>query len=414
MFYREYAINRYRQHCRAACALGVLLAAALCPVVASASDIVVLIDGTRHEGTVASIDKDGVVKGPGLAEGIRLSEVREIARDNKLSPATEHLVLYLFGGGQIIAEQVTIEDEKCAVTLKSGKKLDLPMSAIAGVRTLSDPKKIADLRNTDALRASAPDPGTKDILFIVTKGKVAPVRGIFERLTADEIEFVYNDKKRDVERSRSFGFVLAHVKDAPDLAGHVKVSLVDGSQIWCHIEEFKDDKLAVKLPADVDVAISWGDVVRLDVRNDRLVFVSDLTPTAVQQQPIVAFPRRWQRNRNILGHVLQLGEQQYTNGIGVQPLTNLTYARPDGFDTLAATVGIDAVSKGRGDCEFVVLAGEKELIRKRVRGGEKPVELRVSVAGHADITLRVEAGADLDLSDYANWCDVRFIKTNKE
>ena len=414
MLQHDIPIRSFRRHRHTACALGVMLVAGFGSTIVNAADVVVLIDGKRHEGTVESIDKEGVVSGSGLASGIRLDEVREIARDVKPNPAAEHILLHLFGGGQIIAEQVTLEDEKCVVTLKSGKKLDLPMSAVAGVRTLPDPKAIAALQNNDSLRAAVADPGTRDILFIVTKGKVAPVPGFFERLTDKEIEFTYKDKKRTVERSRIFGFMLAQVKDAPDLAGHVKVSLTDGSQIWCRVDGFKDGNLAAKLPVGGEVALPWNDVVRLDVRNDRLVFLSDLTPKAIQEQPIVAFPRRWQTNRNVLGQVLQLGERQFTNGIGVQPRTSLTYERPEGFDSLAATIGIDAVAKGRGDCEFVVLAGDKELVRKRVRGGEEPVELRVTIADHAELTLRVEAGADLDLSDYANWCDVRFIKSNKE
>ena len=61
-----------------------------------------------------------------------------------------------------------------------------------------------------------------------------------------------------------------------------------------------------------------------------------------------------------------------------------------------------------------MLAGDEELARKRVRGGDEPVKIQLPVADFDEVTLVVEAGEDLDLSDYANWCDVRFIKSDKK
>jgi hypothetical protein len=389
--------------------------------ISAATDTVILIDGKKMQAKVASIDSNGLLGGEGLPANIPLSEVREISRTISLNEPAVHRVLYLYGGGHLIVKQVTLEDEKCVAHLISGTKLALPMSAVAGVRILDDPKKIGELQNSSDLREAASDPeetGTKDLLFVISTAddrppKVQRASGVFEKLTADKVEFVWKDKRRVISRDKVFGFALAQVSDPPDLSGHVSVSLVDGSQIWCLINEFKDGKLSIQLPAGVDLSLPWNEVVRLDVRNDRLVFLSDLVPTQVNQQSLVAFPRKWRKNLNVLGQPLEVDKEKFTKGIGVQPRTSLTFSRPDGFDVLAATIGIDAAAKGRGDCEFVVLAGDKELARKRVRGSDSAIKLHVPIADHEKITLLVEAGEDLDLSDYANWCDIRFIKSGK-
>ncbi|MCG8583962.1 MAG: NPCBM/NEW2 domain-containing protein [Pirellulales bacterium] len=397
------------------------LVLALTPLAASAADLVVLIDGKRLEGKVTSIDENGAVAGEGLDAGLRLSDVREIARSTAERAPESHRVVYLFGGGHIVAKDVTLENEQCAVVLADGTKLDLPMSAIAGVRVLADTKAIKALQNADELASAvaAPDKiGNQDLLFVISKGddrpdKVQRAPGVFERLAEDEIEFVWKGKKRTVSLDKVYGFALAQVSDPPDLSGHVNVTLADGSQVWCRVTGFKDGKLQVRLPTDTQLTIPWDDVVRLDVRNERLVFLSDLAPMQVSEESIVAFPRSWRRNKNVLAGPLQLGDTKFTKGIGVQPRTSIRFERPVDFDVLAATIGIDAAAKDRGDCEFVVLADDEELFRKRVRGADEPLQLQVSVEDRQTVTLLVEPGEDLDLSDYANWCDVRFIKTDE-
>jgi hypothetical protein len=45
----------------------------------------------------------------------------------------------------------------------------------------------------------------------------------------------------------------------------------------------------------------------------------------------------------------------------------------------------------------------------RFRGGERPRELLVPVAGHKRLTLVVEPGVGFDVGDHVDWGDARLI-----
>jgi hypothetical protein len=91
----------------------------------------------------------------------------------------------------------------------------------------------------------------------------------------------------------------------------------------------------------------------------------------------------------------------------------LTFDIRGEYDVLAATIGIDAETEGRGDCMFVVRGDGRELYRQRVRGSDEPRDIQLDVKRVRKLTLLVEPGAELDLSDHADWCDARLIRTEK-
>jgi len=100
----------------------------------------------------------------------------------------------------------------------------------------------------------------------------------------------------------------------------------------------------------------------------------------------------------------------FYKGLGVHATCRLTFDRPDQFNVLAATIGIDDETNGRGDCEFVVMGDGKELFRKRIRGKDEAQLIRVKIDGFKKITLAVEPGQDFDFSDHGDWGDVRLIR----
>jgi hypothetical protein len=141
------------------------------------------------------------------------------------------------------------------------------------------------------------------------------------------------------------------------------------------------------------------------------VFLSDLRPVEARLRPIVTLARPWRADRSIEGGPLTVGGRTFEKGLGVASRSELVFDTHERFDVLAATVGIDASAAGRGDCEFVVLADGKEVLRQRMRGSDPPRDIRAKVAGAQRIALVVEPGEELDLSDHADWCDARLLRT---
>jgi hypothetical protein len=79
-------------------------------------------------------------------------------------------------------------------------------------------------------------------------------------------------------------------------------------------------------------------------------------------------------------------------------------------EQFAVDVGLDAVTGKTGDCEAVIRADGRELVRQRLRGGEPPTSVRVDLRGVTHLELGVEPGENLDLNDHVNWCDARLIR----
>ena len=57
-----------------------------------------------------------------------------------------------------------------------------------------------------------------------------------------------------------------------------------------------------------------------------------------------------------------------------------------------------------------MLADGQPVFTQRMQGSDPPRDIQVPMEGVEQVTLLVEPGAELDLADHADWCDVRFVR----
>jgi hypothetical protein len=210
-----------------------------------------------------------------------------------------------------------------------------------------------------------------------------------------------------------YGLVIARGAPAPDATGRCLVTLQDGSSVWAEVTGLSGGRLAGRAIGGADLAVPWSSVRDLRVRSPRLVFLSDLEPVEVEERPLVTFGGPWQRDRSVVGGPLRLGSTTYEKGLGVHSRTRLVYDVGGRFDVFAAVLGIDASAGGRGDCVFQVLADDRELLGRRVRGSDPPEAVRLPIRGAQRLALVVDWGEDLDLGDRADWCDARLLRESE-
>ncbi len=60
---------------------------------------------------------------------------------------------------------------------------------------------------------------------------------------------------------------------------------------------------------------------------------------------------------------------------------------------------------------FAVKAGQEELFRVRVKGGDPAKLIKVDITGYNSVTLEVDPGNDLDIADHADWADACFLQS---
>ncbi len=377
------------------------------PVLAQ-NDAAVLLDGTRVSRNIKSIVA-GKVTFDGDAPPVDLQGLRRIERAIEPAAVEAAARVHLVGGGMIRCTTVTLDDETCQLTWLHGQ-LKLPIEAVRGIRLSdeSDVKKLPAGHDTFAADLNTP-PTDKDRLFVAVENKVQSLPGVFLDLSPEKVRFSFEGQDRELDRGRVFGLTLAGGGKRPDLTGHVLVQLADGSSFWAAIAGMENGAATLKLTTGHELKLPWAAIARLDVRSDRLTFLSDLEPTNVDEKAI-AYVGPWQKDRSVRGRTLTIKGKTFDKGIGVHATSRLTFDIDPRFNAFAATIGIDDMTKGKGDCEFVILADGRELFRKRIKGGDQPEEVRVSLGGAKKLTLAVEAGEDLDFSDHGNWGDARLIR----
>ena len=400
-----------------------LMTAALCILRTSplaADEQLTLIDGSSRAGVIESIDTKGQIKLAGVSAAIDLQSLRRIARDTKSqSIGVTPFRIHLATGGTLLAKTAVAAEEKFQIDWKYGKGLALPIEAIGAIHlpgslALTTPAERAS--GVEAYERAMANRGEKDQILARRDGKVVAFAGLIEKVTDKHVTFTASlggtDVTRDFPLEEAYAVVMAQIGPPTDRLGTCLIRLRDGSSLSGHVTGLSAGKLTLQPAADVNVALPWADVVDADVRSDRLLFLSDLKPTQAIHRPLlVALPREWKADRNVVGGRLVLGKKTYAKGIGVQSFSRLAFDRDKRFGTLAVTIGIDDDAHGPASCVFVIEGDDKELLRQKISTGDKPKAVRVDVSGATKIKLIVEPGDDLDLADHANWCDARLLKT---
>ncbi|MFQ5730395.1 MAG: NPCBM/NEW2 domain-containing protein [Planctomycetaceae bacterium] len=387
----------------AACLLAVTL-----PSVA-AEDRLTLLDGALLAGRVAGIDKAGNVTLSGRAKAVPLNGLRALQTGRPVKAAGDRIGIRLVGDGLIRATSVLINDEKLHVVWGAkNAKLQLPVEAGRAILFAGKPDPLfAKVRGTPSEDV--------DQLLVTIRGKLRIVRGLIESMNDRSAAITIDNRQVTIPRKDLHGIVFAYVKRPLKEVGLARVHLTDGSVLPGRIVrvERPTGPLKLRLLDGGELSVGWPNVSRIEFKSKRLQYVSDLKPADVAEQAIVALQRRWRKDRCVTGKPLRLGGRTYEKGLGVHSRSRLTFAADGKYETFTATIGLDDASGRKGDCLFVVTADGRELLRKRMKGRDQPVVVKVNIRGMKRVSLVVEPGRNLDIADHANWCDACFLRPAK-
>jgi hypothetical protein len=363
-----------------------------------------LLDGTSVPYRSIEIKADKV-SGAGVRDGLALDDLRRIVPDERAAAATEKpAVVIELQGGRVLAKELTIANEKCRIEWSGGPPMSVAVDLVRAVR-FGEAKDNADFE-----KALAAPSAELDRVFIVGEdGKVSSVAGLVDALDATQLTIEVSGQNRQVPREKVLGIVVAQAA-VVNVPARCEVSFRDGSVLGGQSLELTGGEARLVLAGGEHVEFSWAEVSHVGIRSSRVAFLSDLKPMVEEQRPIVTLAMPAQRDRSVSGKPLTLGSRVYEKGLGVHSRSVLTFAAEKKWDTLAATIGLDAAASGKGDCEFVVLADGEPVFSRRMKASEAPADVQLSITGREQVTLIVEPGAGLDLADHANWCEVRFVR----
>jgi hypothetical protein len=380
------------------------------PSAAAAEGLAMTLEGETLVGTIESIDRSGRVKiGSHLTEleALRFITPAQSAGGRLMPEADESpLRIILVCGSDLRAKDLAFEDETFAFdSASAGQELEIPVDSVRAIR-LALPIEGSRFEQTLALEA---DQRKEDTVYVTgVAGELLEMNCLIEGITADSVSFDRNGKKETIARDKIHGVILA----SPDLDEPMPCRAImgDRSSFAGKVAGLDSGTLKLQMIDGIEVELPWENLRRLRVYSPRLVSVAELEPVEVKKQAILAPEWEFRRNRSVAGNELTIGETVFDQGLGLAAGMEISYKLGRDFDLFTATIGIDAETQRRGDCEFVLHGDGRELFRQRVRGGDEASLIRVSVAGVNELVISVEPGKDLDISDHANWAEASLLQ----
>ena len=135
----------------------------------------------------------------------------------------------------------------------------------------------------------------------------------------------------------------------------------------------------MNVAGDASVSLNASSIVDITITSDRLLYLSDSEPIDVEERAVFTIQRSWKRDRSIENNPLsiRIGKSpktvEFKKGIGAQAFSFSARVcqHKKSLTASNATVGIDAETKGRGDCQMTVRGDGIELWSKRIKGSER-------------------------------------------
>jgi len=391
-----------------------LLALLFLPVAGMGGERLITLDGKTLLGEVTGISAAGAVTctagdGPVTHESIwRIERPGPAPKaGSKAEPATAaSFWVLLQDGSRLRAQAVLVEAGACRVALSWGEAMSVPLKQVRGFWRAD-----ASPGHEETIRAAlAGEAQEQDRIFALQEDALRAVPGILKRVDETRVTLQYQDQERSIGRDKVFGVILAGGVAAAAAEALWRADLADGSDVRGELQGLAEGSLRLRLFGESELSLPWSQVISLQALSDRIAYLSDRDPATVEQQAIVTFAARWQRDQNLFGALLQIQGQRFAKGIAVHARSLLTYDLQGRAEFFLATIGLDRSAEGKGDCLFRVLGDGRVLFEQRVRGTDAPRDIRVAVREVNRLTLAVEPGENLDLADHADWCDARLVR----
>ena len=385
------------------CAFGLPWAAAQNPY-----DVVAeTFDGKTLEYQLATIADDGTVGGTGLNDQLNVADLLSLTNSAPDPLAARKVQLLLSNDSAVSISEFSSDGQTVDVISKA---VVAPFS-IECVKAVvwTDSKKVQSaIRNRSS---------ENDQVVVDTGEEQVIVSGLLEKVTADKVVLNYNGESRSISRSIVLAIVTANLQPAQPKGVYGSVALTDGSVVNGTIKSLAQGTIAIFLDDRNAIQLPFAHVERIDIKSDRIVFLSDLTPGETDQRTLFGVERASTMDKSVAGNPLTLNGPTadqplvFKRGVGMQSYSRMVFSVPEGFDRFQATVGIDVETQGRGDCVVVVSADGIQLWQERIRGADKPRKIDVDISGSTEFTLTVQTGEQYDLSDHVDWCNARFLKS---
>lgn len=295
-------------------------------------------------------------------------------------------------------------EQNFSIRLESGHVCRLDLSSLRAIHATSASAaaraKLAEVAR-DANRS-------EDVAVVERARKLIVLRGAVRHIGPQQVMFAWKQRELTLPWQRLAGLCLA--RPLPRRSS-CAVRMQGGDVFAGRV--IGGDERAITLRSGVfdELELPWSCIERVECHSQHLVFLSDLVPLRYEFTPF--FQKQWDyaRDKSLTGRPIRLAGRRYAKGLTMHSRSSLTCELDGKYRQFAALAGIVDEMAERGDVTLAVVGDGRVLWRAtNVRGGEEPREVLVDVTGVRELSLHVDFGAGLDLSDHACWALARLIR----
>ncbi len=365
------------------------------------------IDGRKFDVSRFEIDRNGQVVGAELSDPLHVSDLLHIDSVRSPTTAANGVEIVLTDGGRLRATTVQLEGEHLLLS-ESEFSGPLPVDRVSGL--IWQP-------HDRVARALAQPLGDSDQVIVFAEESPVVVVGVVESLSPVGVAIRYQNRLVEFPLDQVMALIWAAISQQALPTDRATITTTHGNRLVGQLRGWRENAVAFELTGGLSLTLPESQVADVDFVTDRLAFVSDWTPVDVEQRSWFAPARPWRKDTSITGGPISFRDPAtgqltvYSRGLGVQSYTRLVYRNDSGYDRLLAIVGIDAAAEGRGDCDMAIVGDGVRLWQARVTGNDPPLSIDIDIRNVRQLELVVEPGHQFDLSDHANWANVRLLKS---
>jgi len=248
---------------------------------------------------------------------------------------------------------------------------------------------------------------TEDVVLVSGGDTIRSLPGVIRGVDADGLRFEWKGRALAIPWSKlaaaRFGRPLESRRPS-------RVWLRDGDRFAGRVLAGDLRAIELRTAGSAVLDITWADVLRVENHSERVQYLSEQAPADYRFEPF--FEKRWEYalDRDLSGKPIRLGQREYERGVCLHSQARLTYALPGDARLFVATVGVLDDMRPRGDAVVRVIGDGRMIWEQRIRGSDPPRALAAPIEGVRRLTLVVEFGEDLDLSDQVCFADARLIR----
>lgn len=366
------------------------------------------------DGPLQQLDRDWSVT-LGNATKCSGADLLSLRRKDRLLPpfpAGPHLLLA--NGDRLPGDVLTIEKDHVRFRIvtndeaprAAGQELSVPIAAVAEIWFQSPP-------DSESARAWAGDKRRRDIVLL-NNGDTRSGTVLSMKPPAEPFRLKEGAQETRIEPHNIVAIALNTdlARSVRPKAPYARLVLANGARLSLQSAEANEHALTGKTLFGAEIRVPIEQIVALDVRQGKVVYLSDLKPKKYEHIPYLGVKWNYEPDRSVAGRELRVAGNTFDKGIGLHSESRLTFALNGDFRRFEALVGLDDRTGQGGSVSIRVFVDgqEKAIDDKELTAATGPRPLRIDVAGAKELTLVVEFGAGGDVCDHVDWADAKLVK----